>query len=145
MRGADAIREAAHSCPGLELLGGESACCDGGDEGCCAPSAPQRLILPMAKPAADGARAAKQFTALHWKGAAASDPGSDDLGRYLAENSPAGRFTLSAMAFQDAMSVDIERLRGCCIHVVRKDGRLIPFCLHNLTAEDGTRLYGMDA
>ena len=53
--------------------------------------------------------------------------------------------TLSAMAFQDAMSVDIERLRGCCIHVVRKDGRLIPFCLHNLTAEDGTRLYGVDA
>ena len=148
VRGADAIRKAAHSGPGLELLGGESACCDGGDEGascCCTPSAPQGLILPMAKPAADGARAAKQFTALHWKGAAASVPASDDLGRYLAENGPAGRFTLSAMAFQDAMSVDIERLRGCCIHVVRKDGRLIPFCLHNLTAEDGTRLYGMDA
>ena len=45
------------------------------------------------------------------------------------------------MAFQDAYSLDLERVRGCCIHVVQADGRLVPFCLHNLTARDGARLY----
>ena len=51
------------------------------------------------------------------------------------------RFTLSSMAFQDALSLDVARVRGCCIHVLRPDGRMIPFCLHNLTAADGARLY----
>ena len=45
------------------------------------------------------------------------------------------------MAFQDALSLDEERVRGCCIHVVRPDGRMIPFCLHNLTSTEGRMLY----
>lgn len=67
---------------------------------------------------------------------------ADGFNRFLAQAGAEQRFTLSAMAFQDALSLDLDRVRGCCIHVVRADGRMIPFCLHNLTAGNGTRLYG---
>jgi 7,8-dihydro-6-hydroxymethylpterin dimethyltransferase len=50
-------------------------------------------------------------------------------------------FTISCMAFQDAWNIDLERLKGCCISVVGKDGRLIPFCAYNLTGTRGQRLY----
>ncbi len=49
--------------------------------------------------------------------------------------------SVSAMAFQDVWNLDLERLRGCCIHGVHPDGRLIPFCAYNLTGRDGRRLY----
>lgn len=50
-------------------------------------------------------------------------------------------FSISAMAFQDAWTLALDRVRDCCIHVMAPDGRLIPFCLYNLTAADGRRLY----
>ena len=50
-------------------------------------------------------------------------------------------FSISAMAFQDAWSIALDRVRDCCIHVMAPDGRLVPFCLYNLTAADGRRLY----
>jgi 7,8-dihydro-6-hydroxymethylpterin dimethyltransferase len=49
--------------------------------------------------------------------------------------------SVSAMAFQDAWNLDLERVRDCCIHVMAPDTRLVPFCLYNLTASDGKRLY----
>lgn len=48
---------------------------------------------------------------------------------------------ISAMAFQDVWNLDLERVRQCCIHIMAPDGRLIPFCLYNLTAADGRPLY----
>jgi hypothetical protein len=50
-------------------------------------------------------------------------------------------FSISAMAFQDAWNIALDRVRDCCIHVMAPDGRLIPFCLYNLTAADGRPLY----
>ena len=50
-------------------------------------------------------------------------------------------FSISAMAFQDAWSLALDRVRDCCIHIMSPDGRLIPFCLYNLTAVDGRHLY----
>ena len=41
-------------------------------------------------------------------------------------------FTVTAMAFQDAWTLDLERLRMCSLHVFR-DGRTIPFCRSYLT------------
>ena len=41
----------------------------------------------------------------------------------------------------DNFTLDLERVRGCCIHTQAPDGRLVPFCLYNLTAADGTALY----
>ena len=49
-------------------------------------------------------------------------------------------FFVSGMAFQDAWTLDLERLRDCCIHVAGRDGRLVPFCAYNLTDKYG-RLY----
>lgn len=63
-----------------------------------------------------------------------------DLDLFVRE--AAGRsFTISAMAFQDADNLDLERLRGCCISVVSPDGMLVPFCAYNLTSREGKGLY----
>ena len=135
--------------PGLQWLP------DAG-QSCCAPAAQTAVQTPLQAsgtiappPAEEGARKAKQFVAMHWKGgdaadagAAVSNSGADGFSRFLAQAGAEQRFTLSSMAFQDALSLDLDRVRGCCIHVVRPDGRMIPFCLHNLTASNGTRLYG---
>jgi len=64
----------------------------------------------------------------------------NDLDRFLAR-ARTHSFTISAMAFQDAWSLNLERLQGCCIHVAQPDGRLVPFCAFNLTARDGRSLY----
>lgn len=69
----------------------------------------------------------------------ASTP-DNDLDRFLAR-ARTHTFTISAMAFQDAWSLNLERLQGCCIHVARPDGRLVPFCAFNLTSRHGRGLY----
>ena len=40
-------------------------------------------------------------------------------------------FTISAMAFQDLMSLDGKRLKRCRVHVLAQDNRMIPFCSYN--------------
>ncbi len=111
-------------------------------QSCCGPAVDR--VPPSA---AEGARKSRQFVASHWRG----EPGpggsgsraalADDFSRFLARAGAGQRFTLSCMAFQDALALDVERVRGCCIHVVRPDGRMIPFCLHNLTSTEGRMLY----
>jgi hypothetical protein len=49
--------------------------------------------------------------------------------------------SISAMAFQDAWNLDLERLKDCCIHTVSPDGRLVPFCAYNLSSATGIPLY----
>lgn len=90
---------------------------------------------------AEGSRISKVFTAAHWKSPHKEGDGDDDFSRFLATAGADNRFTISSMAFQDAYSLDIERLRGCCIHVVTADKRLVPFCAYNLSSQDGTTLY----
>jgi uncharacterized radical SAM superfamily Fe-S cluster-containing enzyme len=63
-----------------------------------------------------------------------------DLDVFLQEVA-ARSFTISAMAFQDAENLDLERLRGCCISVISPDGKLIPFCAYNLNSRGGRSLY----
>ena len=64
----------------------------------------------------------------------------DSLDAFL-ENHRSNTFAISAMAFQDVWSLDLERVQECCIHVAAPDGRMIPFCLFNLTSAEGTPLY----
>ena len=95
--------------------------------------------------AADGARQTVHLTAQRWRGqptgsTTGPETNEDDLDRFIARAREAS-FTVSAMGFQDAWTVDLERLRGCCIHVHASDGRLIPFCAYNLTAANGRPLY----
>ena len=89
-------------------------------------SAPARLLQPGGGSAA--------FSAPQGEGQPM------DLDTFL-EQAADNSFTVSGMAFQDAWNMDLERLAGCCIHVVAPDGRLIPFCAYNLTASNGARLY----
>ena len=106
---------------------------------------------PLSLQASEGARKSKAFTALHWRGLSAKQKVSNLSQRsvqnkeafadFLAKNKLKDRFTLSAMAFQDVLSLDVQRVRGCCIHVLRSDGRLLPFCLHNLTDQNLQKLY----
>lgn len=51
------------------------------------------------------------------------------------------RLSLSGMAFQDAWTLDLDRLRQCHILVAKADGRVIPFCAYNLTDRSGRSLY----
>lgn len=45
--------------------------------------------------------------------------------------------SISGMPFMDAWTMDIERVKNCCIHVIRQDGRLVPFCANYVTNMDG--------
>ncbi|MEJ2579234.1 MAG: hypothetical protein P8Z68_09065, partial [Kineosporiaceae bacterium] len=59
----------------------------------------------------------------------------------LLERARTHGFSRSGMGFQDAWNLDLERLRDCCVHTLAPDGRLIPFCAHNLTDAAGRPLY----
>ena len=114
--------------PGGRLaLAGSGGCCD-----------------KTAIPAEEGARQSMAFVARQW-GAAKPVPApeaiKDDFDRFLAAAAATPSISISAMAFMDAWTLDLERARGCCIHVAAPDDRLIPFCLYNLTAADGAALY----
>ena len=69
-----------------------------------------------------------------------SNQPQDDLDRFLAR-ARTHTFSLSAMAFQDVWNIDLERLQGCCIHVISPEGNFIPFCAYNLTSNMGKPLY----
>ena len=111
----------------LQLLGGKNACD-------CTP-----------KPAEEGALISIGATARQWNrvlpmAAGATDACDDELSRFL-QRARTHTFQISAMAFQDCWNLNLERLQGCCIHVAREDGRLIPFCSFNLTSRSGTSLH----
>lgn len=57
------------------------------------------------------------------------------------ERSKTHSFAISGMAFQDAWTLDLERLKQCKIFIFSPDRRLIPFCAYNLTNQQGESLY----
>jgi hypothetical protein len=63
-----------------------------------------------------------------------------DLDAFL-ERATSHSLSISCMVFQDAWNLDLERLRECCISVMSPEGRLIPFCVYNLTSASGESLY----
>ncbi|MDR2387757.1 MAG: radical SAM protein [Deltaproteobacteria bacterium] len=50
-------------------------------------------------------------------------------------------FSLTAMAFQDVWTVDLARLRGCCVQVFNPPKAFVPLCAMNLTSAQGLPLY----
>ncbi|HKK98784.1 MAG TPA: radical SAM protein [Desulfotignum sp.] len=58
-------------------------------------------------------------------------PDSLDLDYFMNRVRTHG-FTLTAMAFQDAGNLDLERLRRCSLHVF-DNGRFVPFCAYYLS------------
>lgn len=114
---------------------------------CCAPprtaeQGAQRSIAcvarqwagPQALTHPDDSRPAVSSTA------GCSAAGSLSLDQFI-QRARQHTFSVSAMAFMDAWTLDLERVQECCIHVASEDGRRIPFCLYNLSASDGRRLY----
>jgi len=116
---------------------------------CCAPPAGAAEHSAPAcgcgLPTADDAARARRFVAAHWvKPKARADDDEPGIGvasfdAFLADRQHS--FCLSAMAFQDAWNLDLERLRECFIHVVSRDRRIVPFCAYNLTSLSGESLY----
>lgn len=109
--------------------------------GCCsAAAAPER-----GGNKADAAGRARSFVARHWAAAPLSSPGGANGGAPdgLDAVLEAQRRTLclSGMAFQDAWTLDLDRLRQCYIHVLAPDRRLVPLCAFNLSSLGGTALY----
>lgn len=62
------------------------------------------------------------------------------LDKFLHQKA-AGSLAFSGMVFQDAWTLDLQRLCRCYIHVVSAAGELVPFCAYNLTAADGAPLH----
>jgi uncharacterized radical SAM superfamily Fe-S cluster-containing enzyme len=62
--------------------------------------------------------------------------------RLLLEHlKPEGFFCVGCHFAQDPWTVDLKRLKKCCVHEVRSKGVLVPFCLYNMTSDDGGKLY----
>jgi len=74
----------------------------------------------------------REYIGRRWqRGTAEPEPAKDGFDRFLRQSRERA-FTLTAMAFQDAWNLDIERLRRCSLHVYRK-GQTVPFCANYLT------------
>jgi 7,8-dihydro-6-hydroxymethylpterin dimethyltransferase len=114
-------------------------------EACCQPV-----------PAAEGAIRSREFVAEHWASPAPPRAGTgtnsltdlpvfngSSFGEWdvFLERKRTHTFCVSGMAFQDAWTLDLERLRDCYIHTASPDGRLVPFCAYNLTNREGQALY----
>jgi 7,8-dihydro-6-hydroxymethylpterin dimethyltransferase len=91
--------------------------------------------------------AAREFVARQWS-APSPEPrrgccGGPDLSSWddLLERLRSHSFCLSGMAFQDAWTLDLERLRSCHVHVLADRNRVVPFCAYNLTDLRGRALY----
>lgn len=49
--------------------------------------------------------------------------------------------TITGMPFQDVWTLDLQRLKRCCVHVVTNSKQLIPLCAFYVTSITGERLY----
>ena len=90
----------------------------------------------------EGSHKAVKFVERNWSGVKINKnvPKKNSF-EELAEKIKNGFFSISGMAFQDAWNLDTDRLKDCCIHVVSKEGNLIPFCAYNITAINQKKLY----
>jgi 7,8-dihydro-6-hydroxymethylpterin dimethyltransferase len=111
---------------GLQALTSHTPAC------CCGSPEPENM----------GTGRAVSFVTRQWAAPVAADKieKMDALDAFL-EDHRTNTFAVSAMAFQDVWNLDLERVQECCIHVAAPDGRMIPFCLYNLTSAEGEPLY----
>ncbi|CAH2603839.1 Radical SAM protein [Rhodovastum atsumiense] len=108
--------------------------------GCCA-TPPRRTCCGTPERPSPEVDRARRYVAGQWKqpGAPAPVAGLEAFDAFLGGRQRT--LGISAMAFQDAWTLDVERLRQCHIHVVAPDRRVIPFCAYNLTNRQGRSLY----
>ncbi len=92
---------------------------------------------------------ARDFVARQWnrssccgidEGGPAELLETSSLDAFLAK-AEENTFTVSAMFFQDAYNLDLDRLRRCYVCEADAERGLVPFCAYNLTGNDGKALY----
>jgi uncharacterized radical SAM superfamily Fe-S cluster-containing enzyme len=137
----------------MQLPGGKVMALNGSNQAaCCATPIPADVGAARAITSVARQWTGREPISLENRSAGCCCPGAapaDDAGGTPAPMSLDGflqrarthTFSISAMAFQDAWTLALDRVRDCCIHVMAPDGRLIPFCLYNLTAVNGRKLY----
>jgi uncharacterized radical SAM superfamily Fe-S cluster-containing enzyme/NAD-dependent SIR2 family protein deacetylase len=81
------------------------------------------------------------YTDKRWRYQSAKEKSADTLLKKFALRTLTHSFSISGKGFQDVWNVDLGRLHGCCVHIVRGDESIIPFCAFHLTSTDGRRLY----
>ena len=79
----------------------------------------------------------REYVARHWRRMPYEAPPSEDFSEEMDFDTFLYRLrhcslTLSAMAFQDAMNLNIERLHRCSLHVYAQ-GKIMPFCARYLS------------
>lgn len=83
---------------------------------------------------------ARDFVADRWGLGSAVREDEDGFDRFMRE-AVENTFTVSGMAFMDADSLELDRLRRCYISEADAERGMVPFCAYNLTARDGRALY----
>jgi 7,8-dihydro-6-hydroxymethylpterin dimethyltransferase len=76
----------------------------------------------------------RRFVARRWKRTTLECCSNNDLATLdgFLERIRLNGFTITAMSFQDAYTIDLERLRRCSVHIY-ENGRTIPFCARYMT------------
>ncbi|WP_263833128.1 radical SAM (seleno)protein TrsS [Sulfurospirillum oryzae] len=111
------------------------------EEGVLKPISKRSCCSSESEKAEVGATKAKAFVARNWSyQKQVQEEKLSDWDKILSSIQN-NAFSLSGMAFQDAWNVNLERIRDCCIHVSTLDGKLIPFCMYNMTNMNGESLY----
>lgn len=143
--------------------GGEHARCSFHGSFILNPDGTLKPLSPLTKTccsggadAAAGMRKSRGFVARQWSapsprptlsgaacgGAAGADaPAPLDSLDFFLRRAADFTFAVSGMLFQDAWNLDLERLKSCHIHVMSREGKLVPFCAYNLTSRGGRTLY----
>ena len=109
---------------------------------CCTP-----VGAPVALEPANLAMArARDFVARAWSAAPEAETApaaGPSLGEWdvFLERMRTHQFCISGMAFQDAWTLDLDRLRDCHIHIAEDEGACYPFCAYHLTDRHGRSLY----
>ena len=50
-------------------------------------------------------------------------------------------FSIGCHGLQDIWNIDLNRVKKCCVHELTIEGKLVPFCLFNVTGQRGETLY----
>ena len=50
-------------------------------------------------------------------------------------------FSIGCHGLQDIWNIDLNRVKKCCVHELTTEGKLVPFCLFNVTGQKGKTLY----
>ncbi len=50
-------------------------------------------------------------------------------------------FSIGCHGLQDIWNIDLNRVKRCCVHELTIEGKLVPFCLFNITSQKGKTLY----